>query len=714
MSTAKLDKNKLINFNDKITFYDQNNVEIETNADGKSITEISDIPIHTLNAFVSIEDKRFYNHKGVDTRGFYRAMLNNITSFSFKEGASTISQQLIKNTHLTNEKTFNRKLKEIKLAKELEKNYTKNEILEMYLNTIYFGNGCYGITNASKQFFNKTPDKLSINESAILAASIKAPAIYSPLNNVEKSNQRKNLVLNEMYSQKYISKEQLDENLSINVEDELFCEEITSNKFNFISEAKKEVDRILNNNLIFNENLKVYTYCDNEIQKYIQNEINQDNLQCDKTAIVMGKNNEVYAYFSTCKDYNRQIGSTIKPLLVYAPAIESGNVYSCSKIYDEKVDFNGYSPSNYNDKYYGNVSVKFSLAKSLNTCAVKLLNQVGIEKCKSYLSTTDLTFTENDNNLAIALGSTEKGESLINLTSAYGVFNNKGYYVRPKYIKEIVNEKGKVIYKDSTIKKKVFNEGTCNVINDMLRYTVTDGTAKKLSFLPYEICSKTGTVGFNNGNTDAYSISYSNDYTIGIRYFNKDNSLMQNNISGGTYPTIFAGKLWNSIYKNKTPTKFDLLSKCVKLNIDKLSYDKEGKVLLAEEIAPKKYVIEEIFTEENVPKTKSTFFSSPTINNCELSVNNSDILINLCQTEYYNYKIYRRCNNKKIEIYDTKGKKFNNVFIDKDIIENQIYEYYILPYYCYNDKTYFGKEYYVGKIKSPIKNIGDWWNDDFD
>ena len=177
---VNLDKNKLVDMNSSIEFLDCEGNVIEEWSDDKFVTDAGDIPDYTLNAFVAIEDKRFYSHHGIDVKGLLRAAINNLKSFSFKEGASTISQQLIKNTHLSGEKTLKRKLLEIKLARQLEKNYTKKEILEMYVNTIYFGDGCYGITKAANNYFGVSPQELTLNQSAALAGIVKAPAVYSP------------------------------------------------------------------------------------------------------------------------------------------------------------------------------------------------------------------------------------------------------------------------------------------------------------------------------------------------------------------------------------------------------------------------------------------------------------------------------------------------------------------------------------------------------
>ena len=211
LKDVNLIEKKLINLEQKITYFDHTGQVFAEESGDTIITKSKNIPSYTKNAFIAIEDKRFYNHNGVDYHGVMRAVFNNVKSLSLKEGASTISQQLIKNTHLSHEKTFKRKLKELKLTKQLERKFSKEEILEKYLNTIYFGGNCYGITAAAMHYFDKTPENLNLNESATLAAIIKAPSLYSPITNYEKCFNRKKLVLKEMFNQNYISKTEYEE-----------------------------------------------------------------------------------------------------------------------------------------------------------------------------------------------------------------------------------------------------------------------------------------------------------------------------------------------------------------------------------------------------------------------------------------------------------------------------------------------------------------------
>lgn len=704
LKNVNLDVKKLVNVNKSITFYDDKNNIIDEQSNGVSITNFEKIPKHTINAFISIEDKRFYQHSGIDTKGLVRAVFNNIKTLSLKEGASTISQQLIKNTHLSGEKTLKRKLYEIKLAKQLENIYSKDEILEKYLNTIYFGDGCYGISSASEHFFNISTENLSLNQSAMLAAIIKAPSLYSPSSNPDKCLQRKNLVLNAMYNQGFITKEELNENSK--TLPSLSNNETESN-YDYLYVVKQEINKILGNNR--DNNIKVFTYQDNDLQNQITEQISIQENDKDKSIIILNNKNKIKAYYSTCGEQNRQIGSTIKPILVYAPAIECNVVHSCSPIIDEKTSFNGYNPSNFNDIYYGKVSVKESLAKSLNICSIKLLNYVGIERAKSFINKTDLKLSENDNSLCIALGATEKGAKLSQITSCYNVFNNQGNYINKSSIKKILDDKGKILYSDSFTEEKIFDNATISIMNDMLKYSVKNGTARKLNNLPYEIYAKTGTVGDKNGNTDAYCISYNPEYTIGCWTGYQNYKKMENEITGGTIPTNISFNLWKNIYKDRsTPNDFNYSEDIEEVEIDKLSLEEDNLVELADPNSPERYKTKEIFKKNNLPKKVSTRFSSPKIEKHELKVFSNGILIRLCVPEYVYVELYRENNGKKIKIYDTRN---NENFFKDTFTSNEQSIYTAIPYYLSpNLVKHYGEEILIGKIKVPDNNLGDdWW-----
>lgn len=703
----KLNTDKLINLNNTFEVYNQNGEKLDTFVKNYSVTDIKSLKSYTLNAFVAVEDKRFYKHNGIDIKGILRAMFKNVKSFSFKEGASTISQQLIKNTHLNSEKTINRKLAEIKLTRRLEKKYTKDQILEMYLNTIYFGGNLYGIENASNAYFNKKSSELSLSESATLAAIVKAPNLYSPVNNYEKSLTRRNLVLTLMCEQGFITKGELKNEIT---------KPITLNYgekfYSFSDLCLTELNEILQDNPYYFSNLRIYTYLDKEKQEILENRILNDKNHCDKSGIILGKDNEILAYCSTVNNISRQIGSTIKPLGVYAPAINENNINEYSLLLDEKTDFNGYKPSNFNDAYYGFVSAKTALAKSLNIPAVKILNSIGIEKSKSYLLKMDLDFSNENASLSLALGGTSTGIPLSKLTGAYGIFKNNGYFIKPKTIYQITDKNGKILYKDEKRKINVISNDTAYIVSDMLLESVENGTAKRLQNKNATIYAKTGTVGTKNGNTDAYSISFTNKYTIGVWFGNKSNAYLDSSILGGTAPTILASDLYEDIYTNKVDTKIERPKTIKSIYIDRTEYENNQKFIISDEKAPNREKILMNFSEKYLPTEISDKYSNPKIDNATIKIEDNFVNIFVTADKNIYFKIIKRYNNIEEIIFDSKYHSIVDNFIDKNINGNTEYSYSILPYYEFNNETIIGKPYQIGTIKLHNKDFSvpkDWW-----
>ncbi len=712
-SKASLDEKKLVNLDNSIIFYDKDLCVINEETDGTSVTNIENIPNNLVNAFVAIEDKRFYKHNGIDYKRLFGASIKNLFSLSFKEGGSTISQQLIKNTHLSSEKTINRKLSEIKLARKLEKKYSKDEIMEKYLNTIYFGDNCYGVTSASKHYFGKNLSQLDINECATLASIIKAPSHYSPLSDINKCNSRKNLVLREMLNQGFINEQEYLKNVNLMPLDNVNETQDINYKYDYLYITKEHLKNSHEYTPYQLSNSKIYTYCDVDAQKILENSLNEMGDNYLKSAILMDRNSNIIAYYSNCGDVNRQLGSTIKPLIVYGPAIEENIVDSFTKVEDKKINFNGYSPANYNDKYYGETTVKTSLSKSMNSVAVQLLNYTGVNKSLDYANKVNLNLSENDNSLCLALGATENGCKLSQITSAYSVFLNKGAYFPSKTTKSITLNTNKTI--NNKIKStNVFSYETVSIINDMLNYTVSNGTAKKLSFLPFSVYAKTGTVGNNNGNTDAYSISYTSDYLLGCWVGNVNEKLLDNNVTGGGLPSQISYNIWQELYKNKDkPGDIEYSKNVESVYIDKISYEEDGEILLAEEIAPEKYKEKIIINLKKYSPYYSTRFSNPKIESSEISVNSKGINISLCLPQYYYVEVYRECDGEK-ELLTTLHGKENYEFIDDGFKENIIYTYSLLPYYKdLNNKVFYGQEVNFRKIKAPSRILGDkWWCDE--
>ena len=453
LNTSKIESSK----SSSLKIYDINKNLILS--DSEKHISINELSTHTKNAFISAEDKRFFSHKGIDYIRIGGALVSNLKSKSFSEGASTISQQLIKNTLLSTEKTINRKLKEFKLARELEKQYSKNEILEFYLNNIYFGNGNYGIENASNYYFGKSASKLTLAESALLAGTINAPSIYNIQNNTDKALKRRDLILKLMKNQNKISDEELKNALTESV---TLNNSKTQNTNQIFKEIIEESCNILNidENELKNTNLEIYTNFDinftNSIDSTIENNYPEISKYDISGLIIDNKSKSVLSTFGNTKLINnkQQPGSIIKPILVYAPAFENNIISSETKLLDEEINISGYSPKNADNKYHGYVSAKECLKNSYNIPAVKLLNEIGIQNAINFAKKLNLTFSEKDNHLALSLGGFHEGTTLKQLADAYSTFATSGNFSESKYITKIAKN-NKTIYNKEIDKKQV-------------------------------------------------------------------------------------------------------------------------------------------------------------------------------------------------------------------------------------------------------------------
>ncbi len=699
----RLDESRLKHVENAYCFFDDQNNKLANISDHVGVVCFAELRDDTKNAFIAVEDKRFFQHNGIDYKGLGRALLHNLKSFSLKEGASTISQQLIKNTHLTNEKTIKRKLIEWKLTRALEKKYDKDSILEMYLNTIYFGANAYGIAEASNVYFGKSASELTLEESAALAGMIKAPSIYSPFLHPQKCIERRNVVLNCMAEQGYISDSKCKEAQKT----DLFLDR-TENKNNYLTFATADLEEIFSDHLFLLSNAKIYTYFNQTLQCEIEEILSQNEASDDEKGIVIdNKTHGIKAFYAPNGDYTRSPGSTLKPLFVYAPAIEENKICTETPILDELTDFGGYCPHNYQDIYYGYQSARECLEKSSNVCAVKILNYVGINRATEYLNKLNIA-TDEDASLALALGAMKNGVSLSDLATGYSALANKGVFMPSSFISRVEDCDGNVIYQQNKTEKRVFSEETAYLISDMLASTVKNGTAKKLSFNEYHLCGKTGTVGYEDGNTDAYSISYSPDYTVGVWLGNQDCSKMSNRITGGGLPTSFSAKIWEQLYGNNEPNFFSSPVTLKELKLDKITYEEEHVLMLADPIAPERYTLTCKAKSDFSLSEQSERFSKPKVEIDRYSFEDNRFFIKLCRTEFYNYKIYK---NGKL-VLDTVKCEVDS-FSDENLLPNTEYTYSVVPYYFDGKFEYLGNEIILPKIKTPNQSTPDqWWEDD--
>lgn len=621
--------------------FDSENKPIkEDNEINKAVVNISNISDSTKNAFISIEDKSFYNHHGVNYKRIFKAMINNLKARSLKEGASTITQQLVKNTQLTSEKTFERKIKEIALAQRLEKNYTKDEILELYLNVIYFGNNCYGIENASNYYFSKDAKYLSLEESAMLAGLIKSPAKYSPIKNYVNALSRRNLVLKEMYQDKCISASEY--NLAKNSPINLNINNQPKNKLNSYSQASiDEAEEVLGipARQIALKGYKIYTYQNSEKQEALDEALKKQNISSDYAGIVIdNEGHSIVAYNGNSifkiLDAKRQPGSCIKPILVYGPALNEDIIYPCSQLLDEKTTISDYTPKNVGGVYRGYVSARDALSKSINIPAVKVLSYVGIDKAKAYAEHMGIEFDAKDDSYTLALGGMTYGVNIKDLAGAYSSFANNGSYSKPKFISFITDKNNKLIYINKPKTEQVMREDSAYLLTDMLRTCAKTGTAKKLASLGIDIASKTGTVGKKNSkqNLDAWNVSYTKDQTCAVWLGNLDNSPID--YAGGNQPTEIVKNYFSLVSDIST---FDRPSSIVERDIDETELNENHRIMLANVYMPERYKHKELFSSLNLPSDISEKFTKIDDVNFASKVENDSAVITFDAKNYLTY-----------------------------------------------------------------------------
>lgn len=642
-STIELNEESLSTLSLSLQVFDKDNKPIkEENEINKAYAKIETLNQSTIDAFLSIEDKTFYQHKGVNYKRIAKAFLNNIKSGKLKEGASTITQQLIKNTQLSSEKTLTRKIKEMALAKKIEAKYDKNQILELYLNVVYFGNNCYGIENASNYYFSKPAKDLSVSESAMLAGLLKSPAKYSPIKNLQNCQNRRNLVLNQMYQDGKIKVEDYtrfkSEGIKLNLNRE------KHNKLNSYSQASiDEAERILKlpARQIAINGYKIYTYQDDNKQKALENAISSQNLDCDSAGMIIDNDKgAVSAYWGSSSfkilESKRQPGSCIKPILVYSPALNEDIIYPCTQLLDEKISIANYSPKNVGNNYHGYVSARESLSKSINIPAVKVLSYVGIDNAKSYAEDMGIEFDEKDNSYTLALGGLTYGVNLLQLCGAYSTFANDGNFIEPKFISFITDKNDKLVYINKQSPKKVLREDCSFLITDMLKTCAQTGTAKRLASLDCEIASKTGTVGKPNSkqNLDAWNISYTKDQTCGIWLGQLDNSPID--YTGGNQPTEIVKSYFSQI---SDTSRFERPSSVVERKIDRTKLEEDHFVSLANSYMPERFTQTELFSIFNLPKDISNKFT--TIEKVAVSsrVENQTAILEFNAKDYVTYEI---------------------------------------------------------------------------
>lgn len=614
------------------------NVPVFFDSDGNEIEYISDsylspeeVPENLKKAFVALEDKRFYSHDGIDTYRILGATVENVKQGKLVEGASTITQQLVKNTHLTAEKSFKRKINEMAIAMKIEEDYSKDEILSMYLSVIYFGSGAYGVKDASRLYFGCTPDALTLSQCATLAGIVKNPTKYSPLNSVENAEKRRNLVLSVIFNEGYISSEEYEE---AKIEKIVVEKSQTSNHDFYIDRVIEEITRNLGitRYQLDNSGYKIYTNMDRKLQSALENESkNELNFKSENTdnesIIIDNAENKVIAHFSsTGYPVSRQAGSTLKPLVVYAPALQENTITLATPLTDEKTTFGDWTPQNFENVYYGDVTPREAIKKSINTVAVKIGSYLGENKMLYYGEKFGLSLSDADENLTLALGATKKGNTTFEIATAYSALANGGISASPSYV-NYVTLNGKKVYSNTVKFTKVIDENTAYLLTNCLVDTVKDGTAKTLSVLPYEVAAKTGTT-----DNDAWCASYTSRHTLVIWHGGDE--------TGGGHPTMHAKRIYQDIYSDYSPADFCAPSTVKSENVDLYSTLKNKSVTLATDGTPSKFVKSELFKVTDELSSNDSAFESASVD-FSVSAKNGKVIIEFSPESVYDYELSR-------------------------------------------------------------------------
>jgi len=622
ISQYRAEAQKLVDDSSKDTFVPSQTGGIyDTN--GKIISEISsdkissyvtydNIPEAFSQAMISTEDRSFYKHHGVDYMAILRAAISYVTkNGEITQGGSTITMQLAKNIFLNSSQTLNRKIEEAFIARDLEKKYTKQDIMEFYLNNIYFANGYYGIQAACKGYFSCELKDLSLSQIAFLCAIPNSPTYYDPINNKDHTLERRNLILKNMLKEGYITQDQYVAAATEDIKLDLYTSKDSAGTHNYVDtyayhcatlalmkkegfefrydfssdSDRKDYETKYNTaysecqSKVYSGKYKLYTSIDMDIQDKLQYNIDMqlstflgmtsdgdyllqgsgvciDNSTGYVVAEVGGRTNTNFTGYTLnrCFQSYRQPGSSIKPLNVYTPIFETGNYTPSSYVTDQKIE-NG--PKNATNRYYGTVSIRRAVELSLNTVAWQLYDELGPAKGLSYLKKMHFSkIVDADDTLATSIGGFTDGVTPVEMTSGFATLENDGNYREPTCIKKIVDYEGNTVYQSDEEETSVYDTNSARMMTDVLTGVIENynGTGYGLSLdnnMP--AAGKTGTT---DDSKDGWFIGYTRYYTTGI-WVGCDTPKEVSDLHGSTYP----GEIWqsfmNEIHKGLEPLYFD-------------------------------------------------------------------------------------------------------------------------------------------------------------
>lgn len=552
---------------------------------------LKDIPQGLIDAIVAVEDRRFFEHKGIDVKSIFRAVGRDVVKGSYSEGASTITQQLARNLFLTADKTVGRKLKEAAYAIKLETTYSKNDIMEMYLNRIYFGEGSWGVQGAAKTYFHKDVKDLTLSEAAVLAALPKAPSHYSPFQNESQALERRNTVLKLMLDEGKITEQAYEQ-----AKASALGAVKTENTNEAAGRYRAYMDAVIEEAVtvygfteeqLLTGGLRITTELDPTVQQAVTDVYNDDSLFPEskpdqliqsgtvlidqKTgavrALAGGRGSSVFRGFSRATQLKRQPGSTFKPIVVYGPALERG-YKPTSMLFDGPLNIDGYQPQDWDHQSRGQVSMQEAITSSWNVPAVWLLHEIGIDNGLKFAKSLGINLPAQDRQLGIALGGLSEGVSPLQMAQAFSAFADKGVMHEAHTIAKIETGSGHLLVQEKAQGITVMGAETADTMSSMLQTAVAQGTGKNAA-MNRPVAGKSGTTqlpatkefeGIGSGSAkDAWFVGYTPELTAAVWVgYDRTDATHYLTTSGGAVPAVLFREMLSRALAQTPVVPFDI------------------------------------------------------------------------------------------------------------------------------------------------------------
>ncbi len=669
---------------------------------------LSEIPEDVQNAFIAAEDLRFYRHHGVDFYRLMGALWQDIRSLSYAQGGSTITQQLIKLTHLTQTKTLSRKAQEIVLALRLERVMDKQQILEAYLNAVYFGHGAYGVEAAANTYFGKSASELTLSEGALLAGIIKSPSNYAPHLHPDRSVARRNAILDTMQKNGYITEAQRDTarsealRLSMKEDDARFAWYMDA----VLKEATEALG--LSADEVIAGGYRIYTGLDPAMQGAAEALFAQgdrfpgaaedgtptqaalvalDTGSGEISAVIGGRSYDVRRGLNRATQMKRQPGSAFKPVSTYAAAVDAFGYVPSSIVDDTPRAFSGgYAPSNAGGTSYGRVTLRQALSRSLNIATVALADEIGTPALRNYAQRFGLPLASEDANLSMALGSLTYGVSPAELGAAYCALANGGERVEAHTIRYIEDGDGRRVYEARPVEQRAVSPETAYMLTDMLKTAASSGSAKALAECGLPVAGKTGTVAESGGGTrDIWTVAYTPGLAVSVwmGYDAPDAHSLPGDLGGSGYPARLCAAFLKAVSPELGGGDFPRPAGVRTALLDSLALEKEHRALLSTEKTPAEYTVRELFRAGRLPTAFSENWVAPQpVADFRLMTGPGEmpVLAFTVQEGTAEYAVLRTCDGQSEELATLSGEPGEEIrFADDTLNLSLPAQYTLLP-----------------------------------